>query len=286
MDSAEYARMHALETNYWWFAGRRAIIAQLLHGALKPLNVSPRNGITSRESNSRRAHHVLDIGSGTGANLPMLRSIAGDSGTVTAMDFSPLALRFAADHAASRGVVLLQGDALRLPFPDDQFDLVTMLDVLEHLRDDAGALAEVFRVLRPGGQLIFSVPAYQHLWSAHDTALHHFRRYEYRGLRRLLRRNRFNVILLSFAMSLMPPIAWFWRKVILPWQPRRPREAKRHSEGAVLPAVAPIFNAALIGYLQWEGRLIIKRRLTFGTSLVGIAQKPHLSPSRPDNESS
>ena len=263
MDSAEYARMHALETNYWWFAGRRAIIAQLLRASLE-----------SADSHVSSPFSLLDIGSGTGANLPLLRSVAGTSGTVTAMDFSPLALHFASSQTESSGVALIQGDALRLPFADNQFHLVTMLDVLEHLRDDAGALSEVLRVLKPGGQLIFSVPAYQHLWSAHDTALHHFRRYEYRGLRLLLRRSRFQVMRLSFAMSVMPPLAWFWRKMILPWQPRRPREAKRHSEGAVLPTIPPLLNTALVKYLELEGRLIVRRRLSFGTSLVGVARKP------------
>jgi SAM-dependent methyltransferase len=275
MESVEYARMHALETEYWWFAGRRAIIGQLLQATLNGITPPPA-AITPQllgEHDSAPAHHLLDIGSGTGANLSLLRDVVGAAGTVTAIDFSPLALRFAADHAALPGVALLQGDALRLPFPDDQFDVITMLDVLEHLSDDSRALSEVFRVLKPGGHLVFSVPAYQHLWSAHDTALHHFRRYEYHGLQQLLRRNQFRVVRLSFAMSLMPPVAWLWRKLILPWQPRRPRQAQRHSEGAVLPSVAPFFNAALVNYLKWEGRVIVKRRLSFGTSLVGVAQK-------------
>lgn len=277
MESAEYARMHALETEYWWFAGRRAIIEQLLNATINSAHPSStKQGGDGNAEGEAKALHILDIGCGTGANLGLLRSVVGVGGTVTAMDFSPLALRFAADHVAAPGVLLLQGDALHLPFDDDQFDIVTMLDVLEHLRDDAGALTEVFRVLRPGGQLVFSVPAYQHLWSAHDTALHHFRRYEYHALQRLLRRSRFRVARLSFAMGLMPPIAWLWRKLILPWQPRRPREAKRHSEGAVLPPVTPVFNALLINYLKWEGRLIMRRRLKFGTSLVGTAAKPDL----------
>lgn len=267
--------MHALETEYWWFAGRRAIIAQLLNAILKTTNKAlAKQNSAEQRLDTLSAYHLLDIGSGTGANLPLLRSVVGSSGSVTAIDFSPLALRFAADHAVMSGISLLQGDALRLPFPDNQFDVVTMLDVLEHLRDDSEALTEVFRVLRPGGHLVFSVPAYQHLWSAHDTALHHFRRYEFRGLHRLLRRSHFKVPILSFAMSLMPPVAWLWRKLILPWQPRRPRQAQRHSEGAVLPVVPPVFNAILILYLKWEGRLIVMRRLTFGTSLVGVAQKP------------
>lgn len=259
MESQEYARMHALETEYWWFAGRRAIVAGLLQTV--PL---------LRETTEIQ---LLDIGCGTGANLPMLKNAVGKTGNLTAMDFSPLALEFAQSHPESKGVCLLQGDALHLPFRDQSFHVLTMLDVLEHLRDDKRALSEVRRVLKPSGALVFSVPAYQHLWSAHDEALHHFRRYEYRSLQRLLHKSGFMVYRLSFAMSLMPPIAWFWRKVILPFQPKRPKHARRHSEGAHLPQLPRAANQLLIEYLKLEGRLIRHHRLNFGTSLVGIAVK-------------
>jgi hypothetical protein len=128
-------------------------------------------------------------------------------------------------------------------------------------------------VLRPGGSLVWSVPAYQSLWSMHDEALHHFRRYEYHDLRRLLRHNGFAVWRLSFAMSAMPPLAWLWRRCILPFQPKRPRDATRHSEGAVLPSLPTPFNRGLIRYLEVEGRIIARRPLNFGTSLVGVAHK-------------
>lgn len=262
MNPEEYARMHALETDYWWFAGRRAIISTLLHDVANPTSATPPGNL-----------RLLDIGCGTGANLPMLQSFVGGGGTVTGIDFSPLALRFARSQMGMERLSLLQGDALQLPFRDASFDAVTMLDVLEHLSDDSQALREVHRVLWPGGAYVWSVPAYQSLWSMHDEALHHFRRYEYHGLRALLRQSGFRIQKISFGMSLMPPLAWLWRRLILPFQPRRPAEAKRHSEGAVLPSLPPPFNRALIKYLETEGRIIAHRPLNFGTSLVGIARK-------------
>ena len=257
MEISEYARMHALETQYWWFVGRRAIIGDLL----------------SWQSSHLSAPQILDIGCGTGANLPMLRQFAGEHGRIAAIDFSPHALQFARTHPSAKQVSLLQGDALHLPFADASFDIVTMFDVLEHLPDDRRALSEVHRVLKPGGRYVWSVPAYQHLWSAHDTALHHFRRYEHDGLRRLLLQSGFGIGRLSFAMSLMPPIAWLWRKLMLPFVPRRPLDATRHSQGAILPSVPPAFNAILVQYLKMEGRIIPRRPLKFGTSLVGVAIK-------------
>jgi SAM-dependent methyltransferase len=277
MDPQEYARMHALETNYWWFVGRRAIVARLLQEVREEWMENrvrfEEPPCAARGDAPQATRRLLDIGCGTGANLPMLRSCVENYGHVTGLDFSPLALRFARRHLESSNASLVRGDGLRLPFRTDGFDAVTMLDVLEHLSDDRRALREVHRVLRPGGALVWSVPAYQRLWSAHDEALHHFRRYEYHALRRLLRDSGFKIQRISFAMSLMPPAAWAWRRFVLPFKPRRPRDAKRHSEGAVLPAVSPALNHALIAYLALEGRLIARRPLRFGTSLVGIARR-------------
>lgn len=264
MNPEEYVRMHALETDYWWFAGRREIVGSLLEDVIAHRD---------RKELASHALELLDIGCGTGANLPMLLGIVGPEGAVTGLDYSPVALRFSRDHAVAASARLLQGDAEHLPFADGTFDVVTMLDVLEHVRDDRQALREVHRVLRPHGAFVFSVPAYQHLWSAHDEALHHFRRYEFCGLKALLRESGFDERRVSFAMSIMPPLAWFWRKFVLPFKPRRPREAKRHSEGAVLPTVPPFMNRALIAYLRAEGRLIKRHRLCFGTSLVGVVFK-------------
>ena len=262
MNPAEYGRMHALETRYWWFVGRRAIVARLLGDALPD-----------------GAPQLLDIGCGTGANLPMLRKAVGKNGAVFGLDYSPLALDFAAQHLnveSAPNLHLFQGDALHLPARDNSFDAVTLLDVLEHLSDDTRALSEIHRVLRPGGVLVLSVPAYQHLWSGHDEALHHFRRYEKAGLGKILRQNGFHIEKLSFAMSLMPPLAWFWRRFVLPAKPRRPREAQRHSEGAVLPSVPDWANGFLVKYVETEGRILAHRPLKFGTSLVAVARK-HIS---------
>ncbi len=276
MEMREYKRMHALENHYWWFVGRRAIVRRLLREALPgqaPSLASISSAPTSTCGARRPSVSLLDIGCGTGANLSMLREAAGQGARLTSVDFSDLALKFARQTNAAQNITLARCDALGLPFSDAAFDVVTMLDVLEHLSDDRAALGEVRRVLKPGGRYVFSVPAYQHLWSAHDEALHHFRRYEFRSLGALLRKSGFRVEKLSFAMSAMPPAAWLWRKAMLPFAPRRPKNAKRHSEGAVLPTVPPFLNAALIKYLELEGEIITRRPLQFGTSLVGIARR-------------
>ena len=262
MNPEEYERMHALETEYWWFVGRRALIARLLDA--------------TRPFIENDAPQLVDIGCGTGANLPMLREAIGPKGAVFGLDFSPLALQWARSEGGIEDgqIHLSQGDALALPLRDNCADIVTMLDVLEHLSDDGTALREVQRILKPGGALVLSVPAYQHLWSAHDEALHHFRRYEKAGLNRVLQRAGFRVWRLSFAMSAMPPIAWLWRRLVLPFAARRPRDAARHSQGAVLPPVPRAVNQLLVRYVGAEGKIIPRRPLRFGTTLVTVAFAP------------
>jgi ubiquinone/menaquinone biosynthesis C-methylase UbiE len=259
MNPEEYGRMHELETHYWWFVGRRLLIARLLKDALHCAD--------------EQALRLVDLGCGTGANLPMLRQAVGKRGEIFGLDFSPLALEFAGQQVDLSNVHFSQGDAMQLPLRDECADCVTMLDVLEHVPDDKKALAEIYRILKPGGVLVLSVPAYQHLWSAHDEALHHFRRYERIQLSRVLRGAGLHIDKLSFAMSLMPPIAWFWRKFVLPFGPHRPRNAKRHSQGAVLPQVPEWANTFLARYVETEGKIIAKRPIRFGTSLVAVAYK-------------
>src|SRR5690606_23276529 len=171
----------------------------------------------------------------TGANLPFFCEHIGASGQVTALDYSPVALNFAKEKTRELPVCLLRGDALKFPFPDASFDIVSMLDVLEHLRDDDVAMEEVHRVLRPGGHFVWSVPAYKKLWSKHDEALQHFRRYEKLELQQLLKRHGFRIRKLSFAMSPMPAVAWAYRRFVLPF--KKNVQTVENGEGAILPEI-------------------------------------------------
>src|SRR5258708_16044342 len=113
---------------------------------------------------------ILDVGCGTGANLQML----AEFGAAEGVDVSAEAL----DFCRARGLgAVRQGAAESLPYGDTQFDLVTGLDVVEHLDDDVAGLSEMFRVLRPGGRVLLFVPALMFLWGVQDDVSHHRRRY-------------------------------------------------------------------------------------------------------------
>lgn len=155
MEIIEYRRLFEREEFYWWNIGRREILKSALKRHLAP----------------GRGFSVLDIGCGSGGNIKIL----GEFGEVTGFDISEEALTFAKTHKAFKNLV--QGNAEYLPFADASFDLVSALDVLEHMPDDRRAIQEIFRVLKKGGFALITVPAHHWLWSRHDEALHHLRRY-------------------------------------------------------------------------------------------------------------
>ncbi|MGA9761541.1 MAG: methyltransferase domain-containing protein [Gaiellaceae bacterium] len=183
LDRDEIERKALLEERHWWYRGRRRIVLD----AIERLPLPP-------------GARILDAGCGSGAMLAHLRRF----GTVTGVDVNPLAV----EHARGRGVGPVEVAGVeRLPFADGEFDLLVCLDVLEHVSDDGRALAELRRVSAPGSFLIATVPAYPALWSPHDVAAGHRRRYRAGELAaraesegwRTVRETGFNTFLLPLA---------------------------------------------------------------------------------------
>jgi SAM-dependent methyltransferase len=160
MDRIVYDRMAAHDSTHWWYRARRDILADYLtrYGAL-PADA-----------------RILEIGCGTGHNLPMLAGF----GTVDAIEIDPAA-RAIASERLGRPV----GDAPLPALPGverGRYDLVAVLDVIEHIGDDVAALAAIRSLLAPGGKVLIAVPAHQWMWSAHDVVNHHHRRYSRKSL--------------------------------------------------------------------------------------------------------
>src|SRR5687768_5084734 len=172
-----YQDLYVKEQDYWWHVGKRAIVYSLL------------------ERYRRRSHgngRALDLGCGTGLNLDSLSRYARPVGT----DFSEEALKFCRERGHQ---LLCKADAAALPFQDEEFDIITALDVIEHLDDDLAALREIRRVLRPGGLVIISVPAYPILWSYWDDILGHRRRYTTKAMKDVVRRSGLRLRKVSYS---------------------------------------------------------------------------------------
>ena len=248
MNAAEYERMYGLEDSYWWFVARHRLIEAMLRTRYGEPGAQP------------APLTILDIGCGTGA----MSARVARWGRVVSADFSPLALQFSRRRGLSN---LVGADAMHLPLASNRFDVLVAMDMLEHLPDDKLALREFFRVLKPGGRVFATVPAYPHLWSEHDLALMHHRRYVRSELRDRFCEAGFQLEKLSHTMSLLYPLVAVQRRMNASKPPHDPPRA-------AMPLVSPPVNAALTRLLAAENALARHIDFPFGVTIVCVARKP------------
>lgn len=185
MDRRVYDRMAEHDSTHWWYRARRDILADYI----------------ARDGGLPERARILEIGCGTGHNLPMLAQF----GTVDAIEIDP-----AARDIASRRLGRPVG-ASPLPLlpgvPAGHYDLIAVLDVVEHIEDDVAALRAMRERLAPGGRILITVPAHQWMWSAHDVVNHHHRRYSKRTLVRAITQAGLRPRKLGYFNSLLFPLA-------------------------------------------------------------------------------
>jgi SAM-dependent methyltransferase len=240
MEPGEYALMDAAEERMWWY---RALHARLT-GALV--------GINGR---------VLDAGCGTGGFLARLGEQRPDLQLAGIEWQQSAALRARAKAGAKTGAMILRGSVDALPFRDASFDAAVCADVLCHAAvRPAEALAELYRVLRPGGRLVVNMPAYRWLTSAHDAQVHNVRRQTAREVSAMLRGGGFRVVASRYWNTLLLPLMVLQRKVLL---------SGKKSDVAVFP---PSLDAMFHLMTEVERRLPIG--LPAGGSVLAIAERP------------
>ncbi|HEY3535284.1 MAG TPA: class I SAM-dependent methyltransferase [Pedococcus sp.] len=216
MEGTEVRKLAALEDTHWWYRERRHLLGRSIQGL--------------------RPGRALDIGAAGGGNTRVLR----DAGwTVAALEYGA----DGAQVAAERGLAVLRADATALPVDRDSLDLVVAFDVLEHIPDHDRAVAEVRRVLRPDGRFLVAVPADPRLWSEHDVAVDHVRRYTRVTLRAVLERGGFTLDSMDSWNVLLRPVVALRR---------------RTSTGSDLDTVHPVVNAGLRAVVTAERYLPVK----------------------------
>jgi SAM-dependent methyltransferase len=242
MQRREIEKMYETESNHWWFAGKRLLIRRLLGRRLEKPGL-----------------RILDVGCGAGATAVDFSS----NGWVCACDRSLDSLEF----VGKRGIApRVAGEAPRLPFRDGAFDIVLALDIVEHVDDDSAFVAELGRILAPGGALAVHVPAWPSLWSRHDEVLEHKRRYTRRGLDRLLRASPLHVEYVGWSNCaiLLPTVGIRWAR----------RMSKNEPDGADLGIVPAPINRLLLSLYAAEAKIAARTGLPFGVSLAAIATRP------------
>jgi SAM-dependent methyltransferase len=195
MQQHTYAILRRVEEKHWWFVGRRRIIRSFLERLYRDHKDSG-----AVQAGPVSARKILDVGCGTGANLEML----AEFGEAAGVDVSDDALSFCRQRGLTN---VKQGAAESLPYAADSFDLVTGLDVVEHLDDDLAGLKEMRRVLRSGGRALLFVPAFMFLWGVQDDISNHRRRYTLKELKRVVHQAGFQVERATYVnLSFFTPI--------------------------------------------------------------------------------
>lgn len=240
MDRIVYERMAAHDTTHWWYRARREILSDYL----------------TRFGGLPRDARILEIGCGTGHNLPMLASF----GEVDAIEIDESAGKFAAER--------LGKPIGTSPLPElagvetGKYDLVAVLDVIEHVEDDVAALRSIAQRLKPGGKILITVPAHQWMWSAHDVVNHHKRRYSKGTLTAALRKAGLGWKKLRWFNSLLFPAAVAARML-------GKLTGKDDSDDS--PPAGPI-NAIFERVFRMERHLVGRLPLPPGLSIVVLAE--------------
>jgi SAM-dependent methyltransferase len=239
MEPTEYDLMDEAEQNMWWYRALHARLATALAGIPGP---------------------ILDAGCGTGGLLARL----GRSDCV-GLEYDARAARRA---AAKSGVAIVQGSVNAMPFRDGAFAAIVSADVLCHAAvDPAAALAELRRVLRPGGMLVLNLPSYQWLLSAHDHRVHNTRRFTAHGARALLANAGFHAVRTRYWNGLLLPLMVVQRKLF----------ARSDNAASDVAPFSPWLNASLHGITALERCLPFP--LPAGGSLSVVAKRSDGPPS-------
>ncbi len=247
MNEAEYERISRLGSHYWWHVSRRRLVRRLFERFAAP---------------HMHAETYLDVGCGAG---PTLREFAPRFERAAGLDFSGAALGYAKPRVDCS---LLQADAQAIPVPDGTADFVTCLDIVEHVRDDLAVIREVFRVCKPGGYAVFSVPALDFLWSEHDEAVHHLRRYSLPSLRAKMEHTGFEVVRVTYAVMALMPVVFLMRACAAF------RRSGTEAAGHDFPRVPAWLNRLLIAWHGLEAAVSLRVPLPLGSGLVCIVRKP------------
>lgn len=240
MDQAVYERMKTIDGHHWWFVARRQIVDALMVAHIA----------------RGRSLRILEVGCGTGSNIALLERY----GQVDALEPDDGARAFASERIgrAVYGGFLPDGVDLE----DGVYDAIVLLDVLEHIAEDGRTLALLRRKLAPGGRILLTVPATPWLWSTHDVAHHHHRRYTAKGLTAVLRQAGFNVHHASHFNTLLFPLIVAARAL----------GKLLHRQGGDDAVPAGPINAMLRAVFASERHWVPHATLPWGVSLAMVAE--------------
>ena len=234
------------EESHWWFVGTRNIVFSQI----------------DRYFNKNKGLKILDVGCGTGIVIKRLEKYGDTFG----IDISNKAIEFCKKRNIKN---ILKANAIKIPFSNDNFNLVVSLDVLEHIKHDNNSISEIYRVLKKDGIALLTVPAFNFLWSNHDEALHHFRRYSIKEIKNKILKYDFDLIKISYYnFFFFLPILIF--RILKKIYNKKGKEKKRKTDVINTPRIV---NKLFTFILNVEAKILNKLNLPFGVSILVIIKK-------------
>lgn len=242
------------EDSHWWFASRTRALETIMDDLLPPA----------------AGRRLLDVGCGAGNMIHHLSHY----GQVKGLEIDPRPVKM----ARQRGYDVDLFDVTQpMPFSENSFDVITALDVIEHNQDDLAILADSYRILKPGGYMIITVPALMWLWSHNDDINAHVRRYTAAELNQKLAQTGLIVRRVTYNNFFIFPLA---ATLILlrRFVKAKPQLASHHLDAeeyqVELEPASPLVNTTLMQVGRLEAGLIRRVNLPIGTSLIAVGQKP------------
>lgn len=234
MDYRDYQA--GVDGQHFWFKGKNQLITYLLSKTTQTKNLK-----------------ILNVGAGTGEDLATIKKF----GDLYVLDIDQQSLDMIPEDIV---IEKKCADVCAIPYPDGSFDLVVAFDVMEHVKDDQQMVNEIYRVLKPDGHYVFTVPAFNFLYSGHDQALHHFRRYNKKMIKPLM--TKFSKITMGY---------WFFFLFLPAAATRLINKSSRSSSMFTLPGIVNSFFCTLLATETW----LISHGITFpcGLTLYGVYKK-------------
>lgn len=243
MEKAYESKRHRLEANYWLFKAKRDIVSKLVQAL-----------------NDKTDSRILDVGCAGGYLMRFLEKMG--FGEISGIDISDSAVAICKKKGVKN---VMTADCTKTSFKNSMFDIVTAIDILEHVKDEKAALNEWRRILKKNGRLIVFAPAFTFLWSQHDEICHHYRRYSRSTLINTLKKVNFTIERSSywnFSLFFPASLIKIFQRIFL----------KNHKSDQ-LYELNPLVNKLLIYLLKFENLLLKRLDFPVGLSVFVIARK-------------